>query len=85
LTDNNDDNIITQTTNPVNTTLKAYERSSSVGITTADTVQEARLDTTITRAELAKMMSIYATDVLDKEYTISETACEFEDADQANK
>ncbi len=62
---------------------KAYERSSSVGITTADTVQEARLDKNITRAELAKMLSVYATDVLKK--TASDTACEFEDADQVNK
>ncbi len=86
-TDNDDENIITdiitQTTNTVNTAIKAYERSSSIGITNADTVQEARLDTTITRAELAKMISIYATDVLGQ--IPSDTACEFEDADKANK
>jgi hypothetical protein len=69
-----------------NTTLlqrKSYEWAVQEGITTVETVAQARLDNRITRAELAKMLSVYATDVLGQ--TPSDTACEFEDADKANK
>ena len=69
-----------------NTTLlqkKAYEWAVQEGITTVETVAQARLDKRITRAELAKMLSIYATDVLGQ--IPSDTVCEFEDKDKANK
>ena len=68
-----------------NTTLlqrKAYEWAAQEGITT-ESVSQARLDNRITRAELAKMLSIYATDVLGQ--IPSDTACNFTDKDKANK
>jgi hypothetical protein len=69
-----------------NTTLlqrKSYEWAVQEGITTVETATQARLDNRITRAELAKMLSIYATDVLGQ--TPSDRACKFEDSVKANK
>ena len=64
---------------------KAYEWALSVWITTIDTIQEARLDSRITRAELAKMLSVYMTEVLGKTVVKSDTACSFVDSDQSTK
>jgi hypothetical protein len=64
---------------------KAYEWALSKWITTVATVQEARLDKNITRAELAKMLSVYATDVLEKEPVQWDITCDFTDTNQTNK
>lgn len=44
------------------------------GITTMDTIEKAALDREITRAELAKMMVVYATKVLGKVTILSDSA-----------
>ena len=81
----------TGTTTPLSTTAvtniqtKAYEWALSKWITTVATLQEARLDKNITRAELAKMLSVYTTDVLKKEKVQWDIACEFTDTNQTNK
>lgn len=71
--------------NPTVVQEKAYKWALSEWITTVETIKEARLDTRITRAELAKMLSVYATDVLWKTVVKSDKECIFEDRDQANK
>jgi hypothetical protein len=64
---------------------KAYEWALSKWITTVATVSQARLDSKITRAELAKMLSVYATDVLEKEPVQWDITCDFTDTNQVNK
>ena len=61
----------------------AYQYACGLDITTMDTVQNARVQDHITRAEFAKMMSNYAKNVLNKEPN-SKKLCKFPDADEVN-
>jgi hypothetical protein len=56
----------------------AYEWAHSKGITTMDTYEKANMYGAITRAEMAKMLSVYATEILGKTADTSK-ACEFSD------
>ena len=56
----------------------AYEWAHSKGITTMDTYEKANMYGAITRAEMAKMLSVYATEILGKKADTSK-ACEFSD------
>ncbi len=58
--------------------IKAYYRSLSNWITTKESVKEANLEWEITRAELAKMVSKYAINILKKERNTNEE-CIFND------
>jgi len=49
----------------------AYVWARENGITTMPSIQEARLKDGITRAELAKMMVVFMSEVLEKEPTLS--------------
>ena len=63
----------------------AYERAYENKITTLYPQQEARLFEPITRAELAKMMSVYATKFLEKVPLTGKVGCaDFQDKDQTN-
>lgn len=52
---------------------EAYLYAFLRGITTMPTIQEAMLDRGITRAEMAKMMSVYATQVMGKKAQKTDT------------
>ncbi len=88
----NDENIVQNNIDQLlsavvkNTTLpekEAYNWAVEVGIATIDTQTQLSIDTRVTRAELAKMLSIYSVDVLEK--TVSDTECKFEDVNQTNE
>jgi len=51
---------------------KAYNRAIGEGITTIDDINKAKLNTKITRAELAKMMVVYMSWVLQKEPVVTD-------------
>ena len=68
----------------MNIQTKAYEWALSKWITTANTLQEARLDKNITRVELAKMISVYAEKILNKKEIKLENKCIFTDENQIN-
>lgn len=53
---------------------EAYERAYGLGITTMSGMENAKLGEFITRAELAKMMSVYATKVLGRDRVITGVA-----------
>ncbi|MDR2541261.1 MAG: hypothetical protein LBD11_05900, partial [Candidatus Peribacteria bacterium] len=60
--------------------LTAYEWAYQNGITTMDTYEKARIMDPITREEMAKMISVYATTFLDKKPDLTKSACsQFED------
>jgi hypothetical protein len=60
--------------------IDAYKWALENGITTMKTVEEARLDYPLTRAELAKMMVVYVEKILGKQPVLTGTAT-YEDVD----
>ena len=59
---------------------KAYEWAHSKGITTMDTYEAANMDKPITRAQMAKMLSVYAMSELGMKPDTTKTECnEFND------
>jgi len=62
-----------------------YTRAFEKGLTTMPSFEEARFSDTITRAEFAKVISIYATKYLEQIPDASKTACaEYKDLDTTN-
>jgi predicted transcriptional regulator len=61
----------------------AYNWAHDKGITTMSTIDNANMYGAITRAEMAKMLSVYATKVLGKTADTSKT-CRFTDTDSVN-
>ena len=59
---------------------RAYEWAYSKGVTTMPTYEAANMYNSITRAEMAKMLSVYATEILGKTADTSR-ACTFTDVD----
>ncbi len=64
---------------------KSYQRALSKGMIATNTLPQTRLDTNITRAQLAKMFSIYSTNVLWRKVIKSDKKCDFLDINQTNK
>ena len=62
---------------------KAYLYSYLRGITTQPTIQQADLHRGLTRAEMAKMMSVFAVNVLGKSPVLTETA-DYKDINEVN-
>jgi len=62
--------------------IAAYKWALENGITTMKTVEEARLDQPLTRAELAKMMVVYMEKVLDTDVARTNVAVEYKDVDK---
>ena len=58
----------------------AYEWAHEKGVTTMDSIDNANMYGAITRAQMAKMLSVYAKEVLEKEPNTS-AACTFSDID----
>ena len=58
----------------------AYDWAYSKGVTTQSPIDNANMYGAITRAEMAKMLSVYATEVLGYEADTSK-ACNFTDID----
>jgi len=64
----------------------AYERAYRLGITTMPTVMAARIYDPINRAEMAKMISVYAKKFTDLQEDTTKQACsQFRDMNQTNK
>jgi hypothetical protein len=63
----------------------AYEYAYANGITTMNTITKARITDKITRAELAKMVSKYATNVLKKTPNTTKNCLAFEESIQGYK
>ena len=64
----------------------AYERAYRHGITTMPTIEEARIIDEITRAEMAKMISVYAKKFRGKTEDTSKQACtQFTDMHETNE
>lgn len=53
---------------------QAYERAYQQGITTQNTIEKAQLDRAMTRAEMAKMMVVFAVKVLGKKLVLTGAA-----------
>ena len=53
--------------------IDAYKWAHDKGITTMDTVEDARLDEPLTRAELAKMMVVYMAKIAKKSPVVTGT------------
>jgi hypothetical protein len=63
----------------------AYEWAYQYGITTMDTYQKARIPDHLTRAEMAKMIAVYATKFLHRTPDTSKIACtQFSDRKEVN-
>jgi hypothetical protein len=60
--------------------IDAYNWAHDKGITTMATIDDANMYSPITRAEMAKMLSVYAKETLGKELDTS-AACTFTDID----
>jgi hypothetical protein len=58
----------------------AYNWAHDKGVTTMDSIDNANMYGAITRAEMAKMLSVYAVKILDQEPNTS-AACTFADID----
>jgi hypothetical protein len=66
--------------------LDAYEWAFSYGITTMPTLAEAKISDAIIRAEMAKMISVFATKLFQKTPNTQKSACaQFVDLYQANE
>jgi len=62
----------------------AYDYAYEVGVTTKDSAETANLTSQVTRAEMAKMITVFAEDVLGLVPNTSDTACaEFTDVSSA--
>ena len=61
----------------------AYLFARSVGITTMPTLQAAMMEKDLTRAELAKILSVFAQKFLDKKVVENKVGCEFADKAEA--
>ena len=61
----------------------AYLFARSVGITTMPTLQAAMMEKDLTRAELAKILSVFAQKFLDKKVVENKQGCEFADKAEA--
>jgi hypothetical protein len=64
----------------------AYRFACEQDISAMNTIQSARLYSELTRAEMAKIVSVYAKNILGKEIPDKKPFCkQFNDADQVNK
>lgn len=60
--------------------LTAYQWAYKYGITTMNTYEKARITDSLTREEMAKMISVYAMAFLDKKPDLNKSACsQFDD------
>lgn len=72
-------------TTPISELEHAYNRAYNQGITTLSPIENASLNNPITRAELAKMITVYATTLLNKEIAIDHPWClNFSDSNNIN-
>lgn len=62
--------------------MNGYQRAKEQWITTMNTIDEARLSEPLTRAELAKMVSVFSTNILWKEI-VNEESGDFIDVDSS--
>ena len=61
----------------------AFLFARSMGMTTMPTLQSAMMEKNLTRAELAKILSVFAQKFLDKEVVENKVGCEFADKAEA--